>query len=158
MTTSSVQKRRIIDSKSVPKRAVCLSPNVKPEELSSSLKKPKQFDGDLQCSNKRRRYMRRGSKSPSMLQASFATMAPMIQAYASKECMSPKDSVVNKFLYLENEKHLLLNQNAAQRRMSLMSALKISLEKTSIVDNSPPPLNGRKAERRLSTYQLLSQV
>jgi len=43
----------------------------------------------------------------------------------------------------------------AQRRMSLMSALKLTLENTTITDNAPVPM---KVERRLSTYQLLSQV
>lgn len=162
MTTAREQRKQSTSTKTSLKRAVSFCPNVKADAPYS--KRPK-CDGDLQAADKRRRYMRRGSKSPSMLRASFATMGPILQSCAaSKECSSPRDQIMayspiaNGIPYLDHDKHRL-HQNAAQRRMSLMSALKLSLEKTAIVDNNgQPPFHGRKAERRLSTYQLLSQV
>ena len=135
--------------KPVPKRAVSFSPHVKPEAPSRACTKPKvNTDGDLQALNKRRRYMRRGSKSPAMLQASFVSMMPHLQVYPLVD-PSPDSRDVT----MQGTEKCLMDR--AQRRMSLMSALKLSLENTTIVDNAPLPM---KAERRLSTYQLLSQV
>mmetsp|Transcript_215 Transcript_215/g.388 ORF Transcript_215/g.388 Transcript_215/m.388 type:complete len:149 (+) Transcript_215:91-537(+) len=137
------------NAKAVPKRAVSFSPNVKPEAPLRASEKPKvNTDGDLQALNKRRRYMRRGSKSPAMLQASFVSMMPHLQHYPVLDPTSTSRDVIMQVA----DKRLI---DRAQRRMSLMSALKLTLENTTIADNAAVP---KKAERRLSTYQLLSQV
>lgn len=142
MTASKLGKQNNT-AKAVPKRAVSFSPNAKQAPSRSSNNLKVNGDGDLQAVNQRRRYLRRGSKSPSMLRASFASMTPHLQ-----DPSSFKDDLI-----VQGTERRLMER--AQRRMSLMSALKLSLENTTIVDNAPVPV---KAERRLSTYQLLSQV
>ena len=148
MTASRFSKQKR-NPKTVPKRAVSFCPTAKPEAPSRG--KPR-TDGDLQSVNSRRRYMRRGSKCPSMFRASFISIDPLLDSPTDTffSCATPKDLT---FPATEKE---LKHRNQAQRRMSLMSALKISLEKASIVDHGPP--TPMKVERRLSTYQLLSQV
>ena len=142
--------KHINTAKTVPKRAVSFSPNVKPEAPSRVSEKPKvNSDGDLQALNKRRRYMRRGSKSPAMLQASFVSMMPHLQRYP---LIDPPPNSRDVMMQGTDKQGLT---DRAQRRMSLMSALKLTLENTTITDNAPVPM---KVERRLSTYQLLSQV
>lgn len=94
--------------------------------------------------------MRRGSKCPSMLRASFATIRPiLVQTYAAADAASVGGCSPLHF----DVKMVEANAQAAKRRMSLMTALKVSLENTTIVDQGQVP---KKAERRLS--QLLSRV
>ena len=153
MTANKYQPQRSGTVKAVPKRAVSFSPCVKPEAPSRLKLKS---DGELQAVDKRRRYMRRGSKCPSMLRATFITISPiLIQSYAAAEAaalgsLSPRQPGA-----VHDVKMVDVEKQAVQRRMSLMTALKISLENATIVDKSQVP---KKAERRLSTYQLLSQV
>ena len=148
MTVNKQNQRNTSTMKVAPKRAVSFSPNVKPE--APSRLKPKS-DGELQAVDKRRRYMRRGSKCPSMLRATFTINPILMQSYAAAEAasgggLSPRSGYDVKMAEAEKK--------AAQRRMSLMSALKMSLENTTIDNKAQGP---KKAERRLSTY-LLSQV
>ena len=158
MTASKQHEGNTSAMKVAPKRAVSFSPNVKPE--APSRLKPKS-DGELQAVDKRRRYMRRGSKCPSMLRATFTISPILMQTYAAAESaaastggFSPRSPHQSRSVYdvkmMDVEK-----QAEQQRRMSLMSALKMSLENTTIVDKYQAP---KKAERRLSTLNLLSQV
>jgi hypothetical protein len=89
-------------------------------------------DSSLQSTDKKRRYMRRGSKSPSMLTLSFKL-----------ECLDSDFS--------ETKENIALSPQ--RRRLSLMSALKLSFEQTMIA-----PDNGESSMSSLSTYELLSQV
>lgn len=156
MTTNKPSKRNTC-KKETPKRAVSFSPNVKPE--APSRLRPK-TDGDLQSVDKRRRYLRRGSKCPSMLRASFLTMSPLLQGHVASDPSLVGDfSLMTNYaghdLKIPGAEKQLMSRGSVQRRMSLMTALKSSLENASIVDNGPAPM---KVERRLSTMHLLSQA
>lgn len=107
------------------------APN-KPESSGSA-------DASLQSIDKRRRYMRRGSKCPSMLLMSH----DQIQKLES-ECE------VEKVTFASNK----------ERRLSLMSALRINLERAAIVDpNVASQIRSMSPdEKRNFTFELLSKV
>ena len=129
-STSPVSSMK--NNKPTAKRAASSSKAVKFDVPTKSKPQDATHDRALQSTEKRRRYMRRGSKTPSML----------MKAYAK----------------FDFEPELLDTKNAAeygaekQRRMSLMSALKLSLEQTAIEPKLPVQIN------RMSTYDLLSQL
>ena len=121
-------------------------------------------DGVLQPTTNRRRYMRRGSKCPSMLQ-----VFPI-----SKNVSSGGSGVVDSLQTSASVKKPTSSSSVLchqQRRLSMMTALKMSLEKVTVMD----PQQQQQAptaptqdqhnqrhltseERRKSTYELLSQL
>lgn len=131
MTATKPLSSSSSSAKVSPKRAVSFC------GLKYEAPKKQQAPSDklLQCVDKRRRYMRRGSRSPSML----------------KFCA--------KIDYLEEECNEKIQQpmTPQQRRMSLMSALKLSLEQTAI-DPKKSKLHSIGEEKTFSTFELLSQV
>ena len=87
-------------------------------------------DNRLQSSDKKRKYMRRGSRSASML------------LLAMQRGLGHRQAVID-------EKHTHGHQ---QRRLSLVSALKVSLENTSIIDaNDEPCINADEASSSAET-------
>jgi len=87
---------------------------VKFHAVRPPLKEAKQLpeDSDLQSSDKQRRYMRRGSKTPGMLLI-LKSFDLESQASACEE---------------------MLTLSRQQRRLSLLSAIKMDLEKCSIIE------------------------
>jgi len=118
------------NSKPTAKRAASCKKTVK---FDVPIKKMPQHDashdGALQSTEKRRRYMRRGSKTPSMLML------------ASLKIDFEDENIVTTKTDYGSQK---------QRRLSLMSALKMSLEETAIEPKFSAPIN------RVSAYGLLS--
>jgi hypothetical protein len=163
---SSTSKDR---TKETAKRAVSFSDSVK---YGYETSKPKplcitQSDGDLQASDKRRRYKRRGSKCPSMLMRSgmsLKSLSPDATMMMSKSPSlsspsSSKDTTSAAACSFQRQQRQM--PTPQERRLSLMSALKLSLENATIVDGAKKALQIRKMspqERRMTTYKLLSQV
>jgi hypothetical protein len=100
-------------AKVMPKKAVSFSKACKfsfpPEAVCM------QNDSFLQCTDKRRKYMRRGSKSPAMLQNS----SDQVESF-DEEVSAEKTNTE----FASN----------GGRRLSLMSALKINFEKSTITE------------------------
>jgi len=123
------------------KRAVSFRSSVKFDAPTKKASSP--CDSGLQSIDKRRRYMRRGSKSPSM----FKLSPDQIQKIA----LPSYDEIVQKN-YTPSKK---------ERRLSLMSALKVHLERASIVDRQVTDnIRGMStpSSRRNYTFELLSKV
>jgi hypothetical protein len=101
-------------AKDTPNKSVSLSKACKfsfPPKAVSTM----QSDLCLQSTDKRRKYMRRGSKTPSMLMPSIVDLE-----YVEEE--------------VSIEKMVARFNASTERRMSLMSALEINFEKASIID------------------------
>lgn len=121
------------------RRAVCFSQCAKYTAPSKQSEKSNNVEKGLQADNKGRRYMRRGSKCPSMLILSFkeknhreeaAEAVPSITALASMELK--------------------------QRRLSLMSALKTSLEKATLIESESS--RGLQPSDKKQLYDFLSEI
>lgn len=119
-------------SKSDAKRAVSFSKSCKFDIPS------KQAESGLQSSDTRRRYMRRGSKSPSMFKLQKLNISELEKEWLSS-CKEEEEQ---------------------PRRLSLMSALKLNLEKASIIDTKVVQKVRRMSleQQRSFTYDILSQV
>jgi hypothetical protein len=89
-----------------------------------------QSDSCLQSTDKRRNYMRRGSKTPAMLKLSIEDLESFEEAVSVEKAST----------------HFV----SKERRMSLMSVLKINFEKASIIE---PIVNSQI--RRMSMEQQL---
>lgn len=167
MQIDSYEKKSVVS-----KRSVSFTSHSKHSAPSSSsgTKKPLSMskrctsDGGLQASGNRRRYMRRGSKSSSMLMMLAQHKLPELSAE-----MSLVDSAKNMTHMMEppsaSQDHAPhqhpQHPQQQQRRVSLIGALRLSLEKTSLVDNKvihPDYSMMTPEERRKSTYELLSQI
>jgi hypothetical protein len=102
-------------AKDTPKKAVSLSKACKysfPPKAVSTM----QCDSCLQSTDKRRNYMRRGSRSPSMLKLSIGDLESFEEVVSVEKTNT----------------HFIPSK---ERRMSLlMSALKINFEKASIIE------------------------
>ena len=105
MTLSKASgNKSAIRSKESPKRAVSFCPSCK---FDAPSKLHRSTDNELQSSDNRRRYMRRGSKSPSMLKIlSSSELENEIKGNSTDDCGLP------------------------QRRLSLVSSLRLQLEKS----------------------------
>ena len=153
-TTIMTTSKRSKAGKGAPKRAVSFCPTVKPEAPSRG--KPN-VDKALQSVNKKRRYMRRGSKCPSMLRASFSKITPLLKGCAADvHCTSDFSLLPNPAFHFQEKN--FRNLSRAQRRLSVMTALKISLENTSIVDPVTPQPPQRMERRLSASFQFLSPV
>lgn len=99
-------------------------------------------DSALQSNGKRRRYMRRGSRCPSML------MIP--PSVLRQQWNLPKESAL--------KLHTKFGQQ--QRRLSVVSALRLRLEKSTIVEARVPSTATRISpnHQRSLTLELLSKV
>jgi len=99
-------------------------------------------DSCLQCTDKRRKYMRRGSKAPSMLKVSAEDLESIATEFAVDKT---------------NDQFLSANKT---RRLSLMSALKINFENSAIIEPKVASTIRRMSieQQRNYTYELLSKV
>jgi hypothetical protein len=100
-------------TKRIPSKAVSFSKACKYSFSPKAI--CKQNDSFIQSTDKRRRYMRRGSKCPSMLQFSCDKI----------ECIEKEISVE------KTSSKFISNEG---RRLSLMSTLKVNFEKSAIID------------------------
>jgi hypothetical protein len=101
-------------SKQLPNKAVAFSKACK-HSFPAKAVCTMQNDSSLQSTDKRRRYMRRGSKCPTMLQFSID------EVKSSEEEVSVE----------KTNTETISNKG---RRLSLMSALKSNFEKSAIID------------------------
>jgi hypothetical protein len=91
-----------------------------------------------------------------MLRGSFASLQPLLQLELALVENATITTGTEDCVMDQGEKQILHMSNQAQRRLSLMTALKISLENASIVDTNVPT---KKVERRLSTsYSFLASA
>jgi hypothetical protein len=173
LTNSSVGSScsRCRPAKDVPKkRAVSFLEPVKfhaPRPQEETDFNPDADRDHLQATNKRRRYMRRGSKCPSML-LGMASFKSLMQDAMSEDADINNHETTAKTMLHQHATSTFKAQLQQARRLSLMSALKVSLESSCSVAASsqsagtassplratilPPP------ERRMSTFQLLSSA
>jgi hypothetical protein len=99
-----------------------------------------------------------------MLLASFAELKPFLEDLPLSSCPTQllpfKKSFSDSQLPMMDIDQLKKSVGSAQkRRLSLMTALKFSLENATICDDSAVSTKPMSpAERRLTTYQLLSQA
>jgi hypothetical protein len=100
-----------------------------------------------------------------MLLASFAELEPLLEDLVSSSCPKQqllpfKKSFSDSKLPMMDIDQLQKSVGSAQkRRMSLMTALKFSLENATICDSPTVSTNPvSPAERRFTTYQRLSQA
>uniref|UniRef100_A0A6U2YCM5 Uncharacterized protein n=1 Tax=Entomoneis paludosa TaxID=265537 RepID=A0A6U2YCM5_9STRA len=144
------------------KRSSSLSGSFKFAAPSTSKAPFQKYNADqgLQSIDTRRKYMRRGSRCPSML---MLFSGKNIQELASSKKASTDSynenvEMVGAASAPPSQSHQQEQQQ--RRRMSLMSALKYSLEQTSIVDSNTVHDYSIMStdERRKSTYELLSQI
>ncbi|KAL7562259.1 hypothetical protein ACA910_004064 [Epithemia clementina (nom. ined.)] len=124
-----------------------------PRIISWSKNMSSSSDGTLQPTTKRRRYMRRGSKCPSMLM-----LVPIMQNPNTGSSTSSSNETLMSAMAVKPT----TPRHHQQRRLSMMSALKMSLERISVVDTPTTTPQGLRTmtpeERRKSTYELLSQI
>jgi hypothetical protein len=103
----------------------------------------------LQSTDCRRRYMRRGSKTPAMLMLSAAyfdlSAQPLHleeqQNVCRDENITGNDAVGEKIYQMADTSAPLTPNKPAYRRLSIMTALKQTLEKTSLKEHSPFPVS-----------------
>jgi hypothetical protein len=174
--SSSIGSSYRSKKKQLPKRAVSFVESIKfqaapplvvqvqHQENQERREEEPQWD-HLQATNKRRRYLRRGSKCPSMmLLGGMANFESLLQDDSDddghidakkKECNDD-----NKIMLHRQQATI---QQQARRRLSLMSALKVALESSCVVAASSKTATtattlavSRPVERRMSTFQLLS--
>jgi hypothetical protein len=161
--SSSTSSKGRSKERTAAKRAVSFCDSVKKygyESTPPTSNQPQQphntkSDGDLQASDKRRRYKRRGSKCPSMLLLSGMNLKRLLETETLSS--SPESSKSN------SSCQQMQMPTPQQRRLSLVSALKMSLENATIADspNTTTALLIRRMsphERRMTAYKLLSQV
>lgn len=125
---------------------------------------PSPCDSGLQSIDKRRRYMRRGSKSPSM----FLLDAQQIKNLAAAEKEDLVDRVPVPFFTAESIvtgtsptcSSSSYGRSHKERRMSLMTALKVNLERAAIVEPKVSQQIRRMSieQKRSFTFELLSKV
>jgi hypothetical protein len=111
--TKPIQGTSALSSQQSPKRAVFFCSSCKFDPPSQSTKSS--GDMGLQSTDRRRRYMRRGSKSPNML-------ATLLTLNLEKESTTDHD---------EADAYRSTKQ---ERRISITSALRLNLEKSAIID------------------------
>jgi hypothetical protein len=103
-------------AKDIPRKAVSFSKAFKysfpPNKAPASIM---QSDSSLQSTDKRRNYMRRGSRTPAMLMLSNEDLKSFEEAVSVEK-------MITHFISLK------------ERRMSLMSGLEINFEKASIIE------------------------
>ena len=132
-------------------------------------------DGGLQPTSKRRRYMRRGSKCPSML---LLLSARNHLSNSSHDATGSSPAMMDSNMPMNLSSPSLSSSpckpmtttplgkptvpvRLQPRRLSMMTALKLSLERISVVDHPTAPsdqLRSTPELRRKSTYELLSQI
>eukprot|EP00523_Entomoneis_sp_CCMP467_P005129 CAMPEP_0168745360 /NCGR_PEP_ID=MMETSP0724-20121128/14572_1 /TAXON_ID=265536 /ORGANISM="Amphiprora sp., Strain CCMP467" /LENGTH=183 /DNA_ID=CAMNT_0008793059 /DNA_START=29 /DNA_END=580 /DNA_ORIENTATION=+ len=168
-TTHSNIKRDVV----VAKRSSSTFKFSAPSSTRNKSRVPKcNPDQGLQANNTQRRYLRRGSKCPSMF---MLLSAKNMRELASTNLVDTTTSVDASV-----DASVTAHHHQRQRRMSLMTALKFSFEKTTIGDNNnstssptsstdgtsttnPPslqdcPMLNVEEHGRKSTYELLSQI
>jgi hypothetical protein len=113
---SSVPNMNKSAAKAMPNKAVSFSKACKFSFPAKQVSTSMQNDSFLQSTDNRRRYQRRGSKSPAMLQFS----SDKVESIDKEEFSAEKANT-----------EFLSNQG---RRLSLMEALKIKFEKSAIIE------------------------
>jgi len=108
---------------------------------AASASQPVASDG-LQSSDKRRRYMRRGSKSPSMFRLDAQQIRSITEASSATSFIADGTRTGAYQQY----------HHFMQRRMSVMSVLNAHMERAAIVGDSSSPSSNRKTTncRRIS--------
>lgn len=176
LTSSSINGNGSCRSKKdLPKRAVSFIESVKFQapQLRKNQEPTKLHDDDdggdrdhLQATNKRRRYMRRGSKCPSMF-IGMANFKSILQDAAAAADNDDFDADKTKMMLYHHHHQHQQQKHQQARRLSLMSALKASLESNCSVvaassSKTTTPLQQLRKmppqERRMSALELLTSV
>ena len=149
--SSSFSHREGVPRKTVPKKAVtfaCKFDAPGQDQLPATALMRYVSDEGLQSVNCRRKYMRRGSRSPNMLLLSFDQK----QSLQNDECLPNEPAVSSP------------SGSCKKRRLSLVTALRLQLESASILDLelasqrrlSPRSPVSIEQQRSLSSFDLLS--
>jgi hypothetical protein len=146
----------------------CTAPNNALTLLQHAHIKVSSDDTGLQSADCRRRYMRRGSKTPAMLMLSAAyfdlSTQPLHleeqQEVNRDEHISGNDAVHEANYPITTVSAPLTPKQPAYRRLSIMTALKQTLEQASLIEHSPSPeTRSMPFERTHSfTFDLLSKL
>jgi hypothetical protein len=149
--SSSFSHREGVPRKIVPKKAVtfaCKFDAPCQDPLPTAALMRYVSDEGLQSANCRRKYMRRGSRSPNMLLLSFDQK----QSLQNDECLPGEPAASSP------------SNSFKKRRLSLVTALRLQLESASILDlelasqrrMSPRSPVSMEQQRNLSSFDLLS--
>ena len=106
-------------------------------------------DTNIQSTDKKRRYMRRGSRAPSMMTVSQNEIDQLVEIDEQQQQVLSFEETNNEMLCPDHNQQLIQFQSQSQqRRMSVMTSLKSNFERVTIIEST-----AKQIRRRMSLVE-----